>query len=440
MKLLKQRRKQITIGLAALAVSLALPAGSAAFASAKDVHASGGNLSVQIQVTQNNLVDCYIQAYKKTNPNVNVTTSVVGVLAKGGTNLQVLTGSNPPDVGFVPNNSAVYARMLAGHDLYPLTSVWKADNLAKAYGPSAGLDEQNGVPYIVSEDSLYYGVIYYNLKDFAKAGVKPPANHRFSSIAQMSADVKKLAAAGFEGVAAAGDSGYELGWMIDNFMDTSTTPKQYVNYLTSWNPGVPMTYRYTSAPYENALQAIEDMGKANDFEPGYLGVTTGAEAEALFTAGEAAMRLDGDWFAASIKGFPYSWALLPPVPGSSEPNVLSQAAADDYGIPVGAKDKTNAENFLEVLSSPAGQMCNFKNGILPGIPMPSKDFSALPVAVQQMAAFASKYGAQTGWTSGLPGNLAQTFADPLVVEMLGGQLTVAQVAQKVQSNILAYKK
>jgi ABC-type glycerol-3-phosphate transport system substrate-binding protein len=181
------------------------------------------------------------------------------------------------------------------------------------------------------------------------------------------------------------------------------------------------------------------MGKANDFEPGYLGITQGAEAEALFTSGETAMRLDGDWFAASIKGFPYSWALLPPVPGSNEPNQLSEAAADDYGIPVGAKDQANAENFLDVLASPAGQICNIENGILPGIPMPAKDYKALPLAVQQMVAFATKYGAQTGWTSGLPGNLAQTFADPLVVEMLGGQLTVAQVAQKIQSNILANK-
>lgn len=439
MAFLKHRKHQVTIGLASLAATIALPTGGSAFASPSASDTSSGNLSVQIQVTQNDLVDCYIKQYKKTNPNVNVTTSVVGALAKGGTNLEVLTGSNPPDVGFVPTNSAVYARMLAEHDLVPLTSVWKTDNLAAAYGANAALEEQDGVPYVVSEDSLYYGVVYYNLKDFAKAGVTPPSNHRFTSLAQMNAIVKKLTAAGFDGLSVAGDSGYELGWMIDNFLNTSTTPKQYVNYLTSWNKGVPMTYSYTSAPFERALDAILAMGKANDFEPGYLGITQGAEGEALFSSGQAAMRLDGDWWAASIKGFPYSWALLPPVPGSSEPNELSQAAADDYAIPIGAKDKTNAENFLDTLASPAGQMCNLENGILPGIPMPAKDYKALPLAVQQMVAFANKYGAQTGWTSGLPGNLAQTFADALVVEMLNGQLTVKQVAQKIQANILANK-
>jgi ABC-type glycerol-3-phosphate transport system substrate-binding protein len=436
MAFLKNRKKNITIGLAGLAVSIALPAG---FATPSAFAASSGNLTVQIQVTQNNLIDCYIKIYKKSNPNVNVTTTEVTALAKGGTNLQVLTGSNPPDLGFIPTNSAVYGRMLAQHDLVPLTSVWKADNLAAAYGPSASLEEQAGVPYVVSIDSLYYGMIYYNNKLFAKAHVTPPANHRFTSLAQMDADVKKLSAAGFDGVAAAGDSGYELGWMIDNFLDTSATPAQYLSYLTSWNKGAPMTYKYTSAPFENALAAIDHMGKANDFNPGYLGVTQGAEAEALFTAGLAGMLLDGDWEAANFKGLNYGWALLPPVPGSSEKNMLSQAAADDYGIPTGAKDQANAEAFLQVVASPAGQMCNFENGILPGIKMPAKDFSALPVAVQQMAAFASKYGAQTGWTSGLPGNLAQTFADPLLDEMLGGQLTVAQVAEKIQSNILANK-
>jgi ABC-type glycerol-3-phosphate transport system substrate-binding protein len=397
-------------------------------------------LSVQIQVTQNALIDCYIQAFKKQNPGVSVSTTIVGTLAKNSTNLQVLTGHNPPDVGFIPNNSVVYPEMLAAHELEPLQPVYTTDNLTSAYGANnAALLGQNGVPYLVSIDSLYYGVVYYNNAVLAKAGVTPPADHRFDSEAQLIADTQKLAAAGYDGISIAGESGYEATWMVDNFMNTSTTPAQYANYLSSWEKGVPMTYPYTSAPFEQALSAISDLGTHKVFEPGYLGVTTGADAEALFTGGKAGMLLDGDWEAASLKSMSVGWALLPPVPGSAEQNKLSLAAADDYGIPTGAANKALAEKFLDVVGSPQGQMCNFQAGILPGIPMPASDYSNLPVPVQQMVSFAKANGAQTGWSSGLPGNLAQTYADPFVQEMLNGQLTPAGLAAKVQSNILKSK-
>ena len=399
-----------------------------------------GSLSVQIQVTQNPLVDCYVSVFKKQNPGVSVSTSIVGATAKNSTNLQVLTGHNPPDVGFIPNNSVVFPQMLAAHALEPLTSVYAADNLTAAYGANnAALLGQNGVPYLVSEDSLYYGVVYYNNAAFTKAGITPPANHRFDSESQLVADVQKLSAAGYQGVAFAGSSGYEATWMVDNFMNTSTTPAQYANYLSSWQNGVPLTYPYTSAPFEQALSAIKDLGTQKVFQPGYLGMATGAAAEALFTGGKAAMLLDGDWEAASLKDMSIGWALLPPVPGSSATNKLSQAAADDYGIPTGAAHKENAKAFLNVVGSPEGQMCDFTAGVLPGIPMPAQAYSSLPVAVQQMVSDAQTNGAQTGWSSGLPGNLAQTFADPFVQQMLNGQLTAAQVADKVQANILKSK-
>jgi raffinose/stachyose/melibiose transport system substrate-binding protein len=428
---------------ALIAASLGVAAcSSSAGSTSSGASASGDSksLSVQIQVTQNSLIDCYIGVFKKQNPGVSVSTSIVGATAKNSTNLQVLTGHNPPDVGFIPNNSVVYPEMLAAHDLEPLNSVYTTDNLTSAYGANnAALLGQNGVPYLVSIDSLYYGVVYYNNAVLEKAGVTPPANHRFDSESQLITDAQKLSAAGYDGVSLAGESGYEATWMVDNFMNTSTTPSQYTNYLSSWEKGVPMTYPYTSAPFEQALSAISALGTHNVFEPGYLGITTGAEAEALFTDGKAGMLIDGDWEAASFKNMSVGWALLPPVTGSSEPNKLSLAAADDYGIPAGAANKALAEKFLDVVGSPQGQLCNFTAGILPGIPMPTKDYSSLPVAVQQMVSFAKTNGAQTGWSSGLPGNLAQTYADPFVQEMLNGQLTPAQLAAKVQTNILKSK-
>lgn len=394
-------------------------------------------LSIQVQTGQNPLIDCYIKLFKSENPGVSVTTSEVATLAKNGTNLEVVTSSNPPDVGIIPTNSPVYSRMIAAHELTPLSSVWKIDNLQRAYGQNASLQESRGVPQVVSIDDSYYALIYYNEAIFKKLGIAPPANHRFASLGQLINDAQKVEKAGYDGIALPGESGYEASWMIDAFMNTSTLPAQYANFNTSWQSGSSIDVSYTSPQFVKALSAIMELGKANVFEPGYLGVTQAPEAEALFLDKKAAMLVDGSWEAIDVKGFPYSWALLPPVPGSHAQNKMTEYAGDTYGIPIGAKNKAMAMKFLELIETPKGQGCNLQTGALPGInTMPAADFSRLPLADQQMLAFAKKYGAQVGWTSGVPGNIGQTFTDPLVQAMLGGKLTPLEVAEKVKANFV----
>ena len=74
--------------------------------------------------------------------------------------------------------------------------------------------------------------------------------------------------------------------------------------------------------------------------PGSLGLTQGAESEALFTSGTAGMLLDGDWIVGSVlegksgAKFSWGWSLFPPAPGPPRrTRFLSTRAAPWVSLP-----------------------------------------------------------------------------------------------------------
>ena len=111
--------------------------------------------------------------------------------------------------------------------------------------------------------------------------------------------------------------------MIDTYLNTTATPAQYANYVTQWQHGVPIADAVTAAPFIKALGAVQLMAKDNLFQPGFLGVTQAADAEALFLAQRSGFLLDGTWTVASVLNakpgatFDYNWTLFPPAPGGS---------------------------------------------------------------------------------------------------------------------------
>ena len=432
---------------ATLFVGVGVSSASEVYASKPVASQTENSITIQVESGDSAEENCYINVFKQQNPGVSVTTSIVSPLAEEGANLTVLTSSNPPDVGAIATNTAVFARMLAANDLSPITSVWKADNLDTAYGANtAKLYKSKGVPYVVPQDDSFYNILFYNASLFKKLGIPQPINHRISSFGQFLTMAKDLQKAGNDGVAMAGASGYEASWMIDTYLNTLATPAQYANYLTSWQPGVSLTAPYTAGPFLKALDAIQDMSKANVFAPGSLGLTQGAESEALFTSGTAGMLLDGDWIVGSVlegksgAKFSWGWSLFPPAPGATRANEISLYSGGTLGIPAGAKNKALAAKYLQVVGSPKGQLCDVKAGNIPAtVTLPSQDLTSLPAVVRQMLQFAKQNGDQTGWTSGLAGNVGATFTDPLVQELLSGSVTPAQVAGKVYANLLKAK-
>jgi raffinose/stachyose/melibiose transport system substrate-binding protein len=72
--------------------------------------------------------------------------------------------------------------------------------------------------------------------------------------------------------------------------------------------------------------------------------------------------------------------------------------------------------------------------------IPKAKLSVLPDAVKAILAFVAKNGAQSGWTSEVPGAFGQTFINPLVQQIQAGSLTPLQVAQKQEDEMLNVRK
>ena len=434
---------------ALLAAAGALAAGvlATALGAGTSSAAVSGTLTVQIQTGQEAQLDTYIKLFEKQYPGVTVKTTEVSQIAKTGTNLTVLSSGGAPDVGIIPTNTTVYSRLLSGGDLVPLTPVWKADDLGKYYGKSIISSLLvKGVPYVLSFDQTYYDIVYYDIPLFKKLGISVPSDHRIPSLGALDAMTTKLQKAGYDGLTIGGSSGYQASWMLDSYLDTAATPAQYENYLTSWQPSVPVSVQYdtSGSPFLKALGAIATMGKDGMFEPGYLGISQVPQSEALFVEGRAGLLLDGDYSVAVLKadkiGFPYGWLVLPPVPGSHEQNSISLYTGDAMGVPKDAADPQLGIDFLKVVMSEQGQRSDLMNGSLPATSnVPTSAYSALGPIVQSQIAFVAKNGGQIGWTSGAPGGFAQQFTDPLVQAMLGGSDTPLQVAQKVQGQLAAFR-
>lgn len=433
----------LTAGVMLMAVSGGLVACSSSGGGSGSGSASSnsGTVTVQMQQGPENAKEfgAVIRAFKKQYPRIKVNTVIVPNAALIGSNLTVLTSSNPPDVAQVPINSTVYSRMLQAKQLVPLNDVWQKDNLSSVYPPAvAATLKSNGTPYVVNYHEVYYCVVYYNTALFKRLGIPVPANHRLASIADLVKIVKVLRAHGYQGLAYGPADGYESSWQIDSFLPGTASKAQLANYMSSWQPRVPVTAKYTDPAFVHAVAGVQTLGKDGVYQDGYLGQKV-AQAESLFVQQKAGMLLDGSWAPAALGAqglkFQMGWMLLPSL-NPSLPTPLLSYNGDALGIPVQAAHQALAKKFLEFIMSPKGQANIIQGGELPvTTTVPASVYKGLPAIVQDELAYAKANGSLVGWTSAVPGGLGQAFTDPLVQAMLNGQMTPQAVGAKVQAQL-----
>jgi raffinose/stachyose/melibiose transport system substrate-binding protein len=437
-------KRAMAAGAAVLTLFGSVGAGVTTASSAGAATKVTGTLSVLYLDGERNPA-LWVKMFKKEYPGVTVNVSTESNQAKTGEALITLTSPNPPDVAFLNPNTTVYFKLLAAHDLAPLTSVWDADNLGKAYGASVSSAVLvKGVPYVLPFDETYYNIVYYNIDLFKKLGIAQPPNHRFPSFAALFSAASTLQKAGYSGLAMAGTSGYQATWLVDTLLDTAATPAQYANYLQNYQTKVPIRVSYTSQPFIRALEAENALAQHKIFQPGFMGVNSDGPTDSMFAAGRAGMLLDGEYTVAGLQQdgmkFHLGWALLPPVPGSSEQNVPSLFIGDAFAVPAKAANTKLAQLFLDLVMSEEGQAANLTVDALPVTDnVPSSNYSGLGPVVDSQVAFVGQYGGQLGWSGYVPYQYGETFSDPLVQEMLDGTLTPAKVAAKVQAAFEAFK-
>ncbi|WP_157887705.1 ABC transporter substrate-binding protein [Frondihabitans sp. PAMC 28766] len=398
------------------------------------------SITVQVQTGQEAEVAAFIKVFKKQHPGDTVKTVSVSQTAKTGSNLQVLTSSNAPDVAIVPTNTQVFSRLTQGKQLLSLSDVWKKADLQKLYGNSlANSLKTNGTPYVVSIDSTIYNIVYYNKALFKKAGIATPTDHRIASLSDLESMVTKLKGIGKQGLSIGPGDNFQSSWMIDAFLPTASSTSQLQNYLTNWESSkTKITAKYTDAPFVDSISRIQAMGKAGVFQTGYLGQTV-PQSESNFVQQSAGMVLDGSYSPATFKkdgiNFDYDWALLPPI-DSSKKTQVSLYNGDAYAIPARAKNPTVAKQFLESVMSAEGQTTTIASGSLPATNnVPKSAFSGTAVQVQEILADEAKNGGQPGWTSVVPGGLGQQLVDPKIQELLNGNGSAQAIGQAVDSEL-----
>lgn len=403
---------------------------------------SSKTITVQEQAGDNNVatIKSAAKLFEAANPGVKVKIQIITSEAKNSSNAMVLSGSNAPDVGFVPTNSAAYGQLLANKALLPIDDVWTAAKLKSRTGAAitSTLTAPDGKHYVVSTDSVYYSIVYYNKDLFAKAGITAPSDHRITSAAELTSMVAALKKAGKEGLGLGGKSGYEASWMLDALLPTATTSAELQNYLSSWQSSGEITAKYTDPSFVSTLDALNGYAKEGVYQSGFLGTDTPA-VEAAFEQGKLGMIIDGSWQAPVYRKdvkFGFGWMLLPPM-NSTAKTQLTAYAGDAMAIPAKAKNPALAKKFLEFFMTEANlEQSVVKAGAnLASVNLPASAYSALDPLVQEMLADVAKNGAQSGWTSTVPGTLGQAFFDPLIQKMYAGQATSTQIAAQLQTQL-----
>jgi len=430
------RRRSLTIAATVAASTVAL-LGLAGCSSGGS--SDSKTLTVQVQTGQETEIGAFIKGFKAANPGVTVKTLSLGQTAKNGSNIQVITSSNAPDVALVPTNSQAFTDLTAGKQLASLSDVWKNQDLNKRYGSTlAGALSTDGTPYVVSYDETIYDVVYYNTALFQQAGIQAPTDHRIPSLDALTSMANKLKAIGKQGLSIGPGDNFQSSWMIDAFLPTSTTDSQLHSYLTSWQSSKGSAASYTDKAFTDAIAQIQAMGKAGVFQDGYLGQNV-TQSEANFVQQDAGMLLDGSYSPAVLAKdgakFDYDWMLLPPVDPSKKVEA-SLYNGNAYAIPAKAKNIPLAKKFLEYVMSVKGQSLLPSIGSLPSVnDIPKSAYSSLPKQTQEELADEATNGGQPGWTSIVPGGLGQQLVDPKIQEMLNGNGTPQQIGQAVQAEL-----
>ena len=381
------------------------------------------------------LSGCSASSNAKAGP---VTITVQDVVdQKATTNAQVITGSNPPDVAFVPIGSTPYITALKVNALVPLTDVWANQKLDTRYPAStaAFAKSSNGKPYVVATDNILYGIAFYNTDLFAKAGIKAPADHRIPDNAALYSIAAKLKAIGVDPLGVNGKDVFSAGWMADGLFPTAATPAQLKNYMTSYDPKVKATEKYTDAPFTKVLQQLSDWQTHGVFQAGFLGqdLTT---TQAQFEQGRTGMFLGANVsVAALLKGsVKLGWALLPPVDGSKTKVQMPSYQGDSWGVPKNSKNIPAAKKFLEFLVSDEMQVKAFGNiGVFPIVnTVPVSELKGVDPITLELIQDSNKNDTPTGWTSAVPGPYSQLVIGKSMQSVWSGQSTVQQAAQAQQ--------
>ena len=275
--------------------------------------------------------------------------------------MQTSIASNNVPAFFTWWNGQQLSDLVATGAAADLSSYWdKAIKDGNFSAAQKDLVSVNGKPYGVLLNVANW-VVFYNTKDFEKAGIAAPP----TTWAELMADCDKLKAAGFTPFNAPASGGW-MPFIWFSQLVLGTNPDAFVGLTSNKTP-------YNGPEVHAAFKIWEDM-----YAKGYFTDPREQDDSKFFANGSAAMFLIGDWHSGQFAtmgmkpGVDFKTFLMPSVSPDvqqsviveASPIVVSKAALDanpDLGKAIDAMMSPDASNAL-------GSAVQVYNGNLKGTP------------------------------------------------------------------------
>ncbi len=342
--------------------ALALAALGAALVAAFSVGGAGaGHRAVSGKVsmigvwtaTEQKSFQAVIAAFHKKFPGVTVSYTSAG--NDTPTVLKTrLAGGKPPDIAEVAQPSLV-REFAKGGKLKPLTFAQGA--IRANYGPNGvALGSVNGKLYgLFFKASNKSAGIWYNVKAFKNAGVRPP-----KTWPQLLAAAKTIRGSGLPAYAIAGSEGWTLTDLFENIYLRTAGPAKY-DQLTDHK------IKWTDPSVKKALGYMAQiLGDTSNIPGGASGaLQTGfpqSVDEVLSKSPKAAMVIEGDFVpgVATTKGLkPFTDYNMTPFPSISGSPPVAVTSGDTV---IMFKDSPAARAFITYLASPEASTIWAKRG------------------------------------------------------------------------------
>ncbi|RKR73441.1 sugar ABC transporter substrate-binding protein [Frondihabitans australicus] len=246
-----------------------------------------------------------------------------------------LTGSGP-DIAAPSSDPNAIADYVKTNSLLPITNTGSGDSKINTSDLiKSTIDEYtyNGKLYAVPANYTTLS-LYYNKKLFAAAGITNPP----TTVAEMATDAQKLTKGGVYGISLADNATIQM-WPVLQWLEGG-------DIVNSNNCSVVQT-----AAGQKSLETWANLVAKDKVSP--VG-QTGAQADSLFSAGKAAMEINGPWAAPGYKsaGIDLGIATIPTgVDGKS----VTLGSTAPLAISAKTKYPKQAQEFLAYYTSKAVQ-------------------------------------------------------------------------------------
>jgi multiple sugar transport system substrate-binding protein len=236
-----------------------------------------------------------------------------------------MTGQGP-DIAAPASDPNVIAQYVKTNSVLPLTLTGEG---------ASKINVKDFAPALVNEftyDKKLYAVpanyatlsLYYNKALFTAAGVTPP-----TTVAELKDAAKKLTKNGTYGLVLADNNTIQM-WPVLQWLEGGDIVNQKNCSVLDSTAG------------RDSLKPWVDLVVKDKISPVGL---TGAEADALFSAGKAAMEINGPWAAPGFKSAGIDLGIVPvPVSTSGKPVTLGSTAP--LAISAKSKHPQEAQEFL----------------------------------------------------------------------------------------------